>query len=216
MRYALSFQSALRAIDDEGAGAADADLLDQKASALGRAIERRVMLSFAELGSLDSTQQLLMRSPAAVVGDQTTNLGLMGQARAENSPGLAATITQVEALVQRKSFEINVRMADVLGRRVDDQENPLVPAVLCSMLWYSTLEYCDTPRVQRHLQESIKRRIAPLLSDLYDDLETTLNEHGVRPGIGIMQLVQTDLSHSRRDNSPSVVCKRSNAIRVCC
>ncbi len=167
--------------EEQRLGAADADLMEQKASAVGRTIERRVMLAFAELGGLDSTQELVFTSPAAADANKpNTPLGLVAHDDAEKSAGLQATVRRVQATVQRQSFEVNIRLADVLGHRVDNEENPLLPGVMCRMLWDSTIEYCDTPRVQRHLQEAIWRRIAPLLTDLYDDLEAVLDEYGVR------------------------------------
>ncbi len=163
-------------------GIADADLLDEKASAIGLTIERRVMQAFAELGSLDSTQELLFNSPQSIMASTLESdeaLRLMDKKAVEQSVLLQTAIQRVESKLHTKSFEINVRVAGVLMRRVDNVENPLLPSVLCRMLWQSTLEYCKTTRVQRSLQNAIALRVTPLLSDLYDDLGETLDKHGV-------------------------------------
>jgi len=45
--------------------ATDAEHLESKATAIGRTIERRILLGFAEAGGLENTQELIMMSPLA-------------------------------------------------------------------------------------------------------------------------------------------------------
>lgn len=159
-------------------GAADADVLEQKASAIGRTIERRVLLGFAEFSGFESTQRLVLMSPPTdAAARPTTSANLVRHEDAESHTDRLSTIQRVEAVLQRRSVEINARLADALGRCIDEAENPLLPAVLCNILRHSTTEYCNTPRVRRHLQEAICQQIIPLLSDLYDDLDAILDEH---------------------------------------
>ena len=160
----------------------EADLIDEKGTAISRTIERRVMQSFAELGGLDSTRELVFtrqqieRAKQQAAADK---LGLIEEKTLERSIAMDTTAKRMDTTLTGKSFDINVRLANVLRRRIDNIENPLTPAVMCCMMWESVTGFCDSPRVHVCLQRALIRHIMPLLSDLYDALEKTLDEKGV-------------------------------------
>ena len=159
-----------------------ADLIDEKGTAIGRTIERRIIQSFAELGGLDSTRELVFtRQQIARAKQQAAadKLGLVEEKTLERSIAMDTTAKRMDTTLTGKSFDVNVRLANVLRRRIDNIENPLAPAVMCCMLWESVTEFCDSPRVHVCLQRAMIRHIMPLLSDLYDALEKTLDEKGV-------------------------------------
>ena len=53
----------------------------------------------------------------------------------------APTCHVADRTLASQSFNVNVRLANVLGRRIDgNSNNPLVPGVMCRMLWESVAE----------------------------------------------------------------------------
>jgi len=161
----------------------DADQIEAKASAIARTVERRVIRTFAEVGGLDDTQQLVLahlkRPGAGVKAAAGEKLGLVKDKALESSVAMNATCQRFETELAGRSFDVNVRLANVLGRRIDEIENPLVPAVMCRMLWQSVIEYCESPRMHTCLHSTLVRDIMPLISELYDQLDETLDAQGV-------------------------------------
>ena len=166
----------------------DADALEQKATAIGRTIERRVLLGFAEVGGLENTQELFMASASAEQQPVTraqAPVDMVGHDVAEQSAALLGAINRVESTLKGKSFDLNLRLADVVQHRTDTEDNPLVPAVMCRILWEAVTEQKNSRNVKRCLTEVIARRIVPLLRELYDDIDATLDKQGVPKAFGL-------------------------------
>jgi hypothetical protein len=106
-------------------------------------------------------------------------VGLVAQASLERKIALEATCKRLEGALVGKSFDISVRLANVLRRRIDDKMNPLAPSTICRVLWESITQYSESPRIHGCLHGVIVNNLIPLLSDLYDDLEKVLDEQGV-------------------------------------
>lgn len=164
-----------------------AKAIEDKALAIGRTIERRVIQTFAEVGGLDDTQEVVLtlvqraKIKAAAAGKEPA---LMDHEIIDGSVAMMATVQRFESALIGKSFEINVRMANVVGRRIDNLENPLVPQVICRMMWQSFTEHSESPRVHTCLHETLVGHIIPLLSEMYDELTKTLDQHKVPKAFG--------------------------------
>jgi len=68
----------------------------------------------------------------------------------------------------------------VLRQRIDENPaNPLLPAVMCRMLWQGVTGYCDSPRVYACMRTAIVKEVMPLLAELYEQLDEALDALGV-------------------------------------
>ena len=55
----------------------------------------------------------------------------------------------------------------------------MLPQLLCRILWDVIIEFCDRPRIRASLKDVITTRIVPLLGELYDELNKTLDGEDV-------------------------------------
>ena len=156
----------------------EADLLDEKAIPIGRTIERQFLQAFAVVSDLDQTQELtvaplLMKRPASAAAP---GFDVVADEEAEQDSTIIAIGHAAAEKFKLKLFQLNVRLANVLGHPLDPRENPLQPATACRILWQATVEYCDSPRVRRCLHDAIRLRVVPLLGELYDAIDKTLDD----------------------------------------
>ena len=159
----------------QGGAAADAKLIDDKANVIGLTIERHFLQRFAEAVDLDQTQELVfMHMASDDAGGDVVDVHA------------AARYAAIDAIVKRakehyapRLSELNGRFAVVLGREVDDETNPMLPQLLCRILWDVIIEFCDRPRIRASLKDVITTRIVPLLDELYDELNKTLDDEDV-------------------------------------
>ena len=161
---------------------AEADLIDEKANAIGRTIERQFMQSFVQTSDLEQTQELvlaplILKKTAAKTEGPTVKI--VAEQAAEQNATLVAIAHAAEERYKLKLFELNVRVANVIGHPLDNKSSPLVPTNACRILWQATVDYCDSPRVRRALQEAMRARVVPLLGELYEALDKTLDQEGV-------------------------------------
>ena len=73
---------------------------------------------------------------------------------------LAAIAHTVHERYKTKYFELDVRLANVLGHKLDAKSNALRPDNLCGIVWRAIIEYCDSDRVQLALKQVILTDIA--------------------------------------------------------
>ena len=160
---------------------AEADLLDDKAIPIGRTIERQFLQAFAIVSDMDQTQEMtvapIFQKNAGEDGEGA--IGVVGSDESQQDAIIVAIGHAAAEKFKLKLFQINVRLAGVLGHTLDPEDNPLQPATACRILWRATVEYCDSPRVRRCLHDAIRARVVPLLGELYEALEKTLDEEGV-------------------------------------
>ena len=170
------------AAPDEAAKArAEADLIDENATAIGRTIEIRFFRSFAKAADLEQTQELKFSDVTPDAGPDTDGqLDVIDDQAVEQAAMITALAHVADGHYKSSLFELNVRLKDVVGHRMDNESNPLYPTAACRTLWEATIEFCDSPRVRRHLQRAIRARVVPLLGELYETLHKTLDEQGVR------------------------------------
>ncbi len=160
----------------------EADLIDEKANAIGRTVERRFLQGYAVASDLDQTQELTMAHLARTFGGGKTEstAGLVGENITERNSRIVAVGHAAEERHKAKYFALNVRLANVIGHPLDPAKNPLVPANACRILWEATVSHCDSPHVQRSLQHALQNRIVPLLGELYQALDDTLDKEGAQ------------------------------------
>ncbi len=167
-------------------GNAESEVVASKAMAIGRTIERQVLMSFASLCDLDSTQELLLAPVAAArpaesgIGAAASDDELSVVEGAVVDEGVAITMVaeRLHKKLRAKSFELDVRLAQLLQRRMDTDDNPLEPAVFGRTLWRSVADHARTPHLASCLGEAIAVGVVDRLGDLYDDLGATLDEYG--------------------------------------
>lgn len=160
---------------------AEADLLDDKAIPIGRTIERQFLQSFAVVSDMDQTQEMtvapmFLKNPE---GDVNGAYDMVGDEQVQQDATILAIGHAAAEKFKLKLFQLNVRLAGVLGHPLDPDANPLQPATACRILWQATVDFCDSPRMRRCLHDAIRVRVVPLLGELYDAIEKTLDEEGV-------------------------------------
>ncbi len=170
--------------------AAEAATIDSKANAIGRSVERQLMLAVAEMAGLDDTQEMVLAPVRSKIVAMATGrpaeeaedeMGMVENDQVAQSAALAAAVQHIEDALKSRVFELNIRLANVLAQKLDTTNNPLLPARLCRTLWESVTEHVDNANVRRCLRETFRSRMLPLLSDLYGELHKTLDAHDV-PG----------------------------------
>ena len=184
MRTDVSRRLRLFAAKAEGEAAvkalAEADLLDASASAIGRTIEIQFFRDFAKSADLDQTQELKFSDIAGhALPKSQNNLRVIGDRGAELSTVITTLAHAAEERYKSTLFELNVRLKDVIGHRMDNESNPLYPTAACRILWEATVQYCDSPRVRTELKAAITSRVVPLLGELYESLQKTLDDEHV-------------------------------------
>lgn len=166
---------------DAEAARRDAALVDDKATAIALTIERQFLLGFAQASDLDETQELAVAliRPARRQGQAEPGLDVLEDEDSDRAAAeLAAACTAAERY-KTHLFELNVRLKDVIGHRMDGDANPLNPVPACRLFWAGTLEHCDSPLVREGLGDAVRLRVVPLLGELYDALHATLDAEGV-------------------------------------
>ena len=160
---------------------AAADLIDEKANAIGRTIERLFLQELAETSDLDRTQELTVAPMFIKKAIETTSpaVNVVEHQVAEQDSTIIAIAHAATERYKLKLFQLNIRLASVLGHPPDHSSNPLEPENSCRIFWQATVEFCDTPIVRRCLHDAIRMRIVPLLGELYDALDKILDEQGV-------------------------------------
>lgn len=167
---------------------AEADLLDEKAIPIGRTIERLFLQAFAVTSDLDQTQELTIAPVlgARRPGENTAGgpIGVMADSVVESDATIIAIGHAAAEKFKLKLFQLNVRLANVLGHALDLEHNPLQPATTFRIFWQATVEYCDSPRVRRCMYDAIRTRVVPLLGELYDAIDKTLDDEQVPRAFG--------------------------------
>ena len=167
--------------EDGRTARAEADQIDERASAIARTIEIGFLRRFAEAFDLDQTQELKFADFNALREDDLNDgtLDVVGDQVVEHAAVITAMAHVAEERYKSKLFELNIRLKDVVGHRMDNESNPLYPTAVCRTFWEATIEYCDSPRIRQQLRAAITARVVPLLGEIYDELHKTLSAHDV-------------------------------------
>ncbi|MEX2479281.1 MAG: DUF1631 family protein [Gammaproteobacteria bacterium] len=172
------------------AARAEADTLDAKAMAVTRTIEQQVLQGFSEASDLEQTQELTMaqlQSTRAGAKSSEAGMGVVHELALEHDTRISAVAHTIEERYKAKFFELNVRLANVLGHPLDTRTNPLVPGSMCRIFWQAVTIYCDSPRIQQALQQVMLHTVGPLLGELYEALNAVLDEHGAEQIFDVRQ-----------------------------
>lgn len=161
----------------------EADRLDAKAMAITRTIEMQVLQGFSEASDLEQTQELTIAQLQNSWAGQSSGgqeLGVVGELALEHDTRISALAHSIEERYKAQFFELNVRLANVLGHPLDGHTNPLVPGSLCRIFWHAVTTYCDSRRIETALAHVMLHAVAPLIGELYDALNVTLDEQGAQ------------------------------------
>lgn len=169
--------------DNRRAMEAEANLIDEKAMAITRTIEHQFLQGFAAVSDLEQTQEMTLmqlrtteKSKDAALAEAALEL----QGAADHNAHIAAVAQALEEQYRSQFFELNVRLANVLGHQLDAARNPLVPSNACRIIWQAVVNYSDSQLVQKHLRYTLLQRVMPLLGELYDGINKTLDENGAQ------------------------------------
>ena len=161
----------------------DAALIEDKAAGIARAIEYEMLKGFTSSADLDETQELTLmqiNSSAANSGSADKSMGITDQTTQAREARLSAIAHTVHERYKTKYFELDVRLANVLGHKLDAKSNALRPDNLCGIVWRAIVGCCDSDRVQLALKQVILGDIAPLIGELYKAINDTLDESGAQ------------------------------------
>ena len=170
--------------EDEARGSlADAARIEDKAAGIARTIEYEMLKGFTSSADLDETQELtLMQVNSAVAkgGPSGNDINIADQTAQARDARLTAIAHAVQERYKTKYFELDVRLANVLGHKLDAKSNALRPDNLCGIVWRAIIGCCDSNRVQLALKQVILSDIAPLIGELYKGINDTLDEAGAQ------------------------------------
>ncbi len=166
---------------------ADADVVEAKAMGIARTIEHQFLQGFGEASDLEQTQELTMMQLKSAQQDRAAAIGVMQDQASEHNARITALAHAVEERYKSKFFELNVRLANVLGRPLDNEANPLVPGNACRILWHGVIAYADSTRVEKQLQQTMMKNVMPLIGELYEAINATLDEQGAQRILDVRQ-----------------------------
>lgn len=162
-----------RAANDE------ADLLEQKAMPITRTVEMQILQGFSEASDLEETQELTLTQLRSTLGGASSaRLRVQNQADAENGARITAIAHTVEERYKAQVFELNVRLANVIGHPLDAETNTLLPGTICRILWRAITHYASSARAHKTLQRVLLEDVMPLIGELYQAINETLDEEG--------------------------------------
>ncbi|MEQ8663370.1 MAG: hypothetical protein RLW62_21345, partial [Gammaproteobacteria bacterium] len=70
---------------------------------------------------------------------------------------------------------------------LDAKSNTLLPGAICRILWHAITHYCGSPRVHKALQQIMLNDVAPLIGELYQALNETLDNEGAERILDVRQ-----------------------------
>ncbi|MGR8918510.1 MAG: DUF1631 family protein, partial [Gammaproteobacteria bacterium] len=157
---------------------AEAERIEEHAMAISRAIEQRVLQGFGQASDLDETQELTLMQIRRVRNHEASHAEMVDDRAAEQNARITALAQAIEDRFKSAFFELNVRMANVLGHPLDENTNPLVPGNACRIIWHSVTEQADSLRVQQELKAAMLEKVMPLLGEIYGAVNETLDGAG--------------------------------------
>ena len=162
-----------RAVNEE------ADLLEQKAMSITRTVEMQILQGFSEASDLEETQELtLTQLRSTLGGSSSTRLGMQNDADADSGARIAAIAHTVEERYKAQVFELNVRLANVIGHPLDAETNTLLPGTICRILWRAITHHAKSARAHKTLQRVLLDDVVPLIGELYQAINETLDDEG--------------------------------------
>lgn len=157
----------------------NADTVDEQATNIARTIEHEFLQGFAEATGTDETQEMsLAIVAAAAASKEQAALEITADRDARDAAIVAVLGNGARERFKVQFFELDVRLANVVGHVLDSQVNSIAPEVACSILWSGITRFADSPNVRRYLRKAMQQRAIPLLGELYAALHEALDEAG--------------------------------------
>ena len=113
-------------------------------------------------------------------GSGPGGLALVDEREFEDWVAMASLITRAEVDQRPLLYEIEQRLADVVGSSVDKENNPVGPAVLCRSFRDALGGVGGTPAVREAIYRVFSEEVLQRLAPLYGELNTLLAEAGAR------------------------------------
>jgi hypothetical protein len=158
---------------------ADADSIDAHAPHIGRTIEHDFLQGFTEATDMDETQELsLAVVQAASAKADMVETKLMAEQDDKQQAIIAALGHSAEERFKMAFFQLDVRLANIVGHALDREVNSLAPAVACRIMWRGVTAFHDPPQVQKFLRKTMQTKLIPLLGELIEAQQQTLDAAG--------------------------------------
>ena len=119
---------------------------------------------------------------ASTAAADSVELTLVADNELEESLAITSMISKNESRLARELFAVNQRLSVICGgRRIDDAENPVAPAILAQSFRNSLREIGTDMRVKLIVYKLFDRYVLAALEELYQDLNRELIHAGVLP-----------------------------------
>ena len=133
-----------------------------------------------ELGNLSHPS--LPTATNELDGGGPVELSLVADNELEESLAITSMISKNEARLSRDLFAVNQRLSVICGgRKIDDANNPMAPAILSQTFRQSMHELSADMRVKLIIYKLFDRYVLSALETLYLEVNTELGRAGVLP-----------------------------------
>jgi hypothetical protein len=140
------------------------------------ALERQILRSYGEFAGADSTQELAA-APELGAGAPS----LVGSLDLGEMLAIEQVTEKVEKELHAHSFELEQRLATLLGRPLNRDSNPLATFNVCRVLCDGVLGRGAGPLIRRALSIAISGQLVDELKRLYIEMNGCLKHAGVQP-----------------------------------
>lgn len=151
-------------------------LFDQRRKGIAQDIEKQLITDFDQLTNASQ------RKSSPVLSATHHGLSLMESKDLHESMALAESVRVIESALKLTLYELRERLGAVFGRRMDDENNPLVPASVCLLFRENVIHHVPAARGRpRYLADALSGAFITRLGSFYDELNHTLKACGVLP-----------------------------------
>lgn len=175
--------------DKDNEVAEAADIVESKSLAISRTAEHEILQGFSEASDLEQTQELTIMQIQSAVKSKAAekSVDVESADKTEQSTYVKAVAHTVEERYKTAFFQLNIRLANVLGRPLNQKSNTLVPGQLVRLLWEAVAQYIESRKAQKQLQQVMLHNVMPLIGELYETLHKTLDDAGASQVMDVRQ-----------------------------
>ncbi len=124
-----------------------------------------------------------LRTKLPKEGAELPNLSLVDKDEFEEFLSVSEVVSDLEAKFKKPLFELNQRFSFLARREIDDDSNPLAPALICNAFAEAMKGVSFDRQISDVVYKTLRRTIEPELERLYDQANNLLIEKGVLPKI---------------------------------
>lgn len=124
-----------------------------------------------------------LRTKSPKGGAELSNLSLVDKDEFEEFLSVSEVVSDLEAKFKKPLFELNQRFSFLARREIDDDSNPLAPALICNAFAEAMKGVSFDRQISDVVYKTLRRTIEPELERLYDEANTLLIETGILPKI---------------------------------